>query len=228
MPDDSANDTAPALTHAELALLAHELRGALTVVVGLSDLLGRGLTSSEQIAALGGINRAVVRADALIAAALEGNAAPRAGTSTLVDLAALSREVVADQHAITGRDVSLEEWATPIVVGDSNALGRALSNLLDNALKYSPADSQIEVSVSVAGALAVIEVADRGPGIPEAHRAAAFEPFERLGREGEEPGSGLGLAVVRSIAESHGGSASALPREGGGTIMRLALPLAAD
>jgi len=216
------------LTDTELAVLAHELRGALTVIVGLSDLLGSGLSPAEQVAALNGIDRAVLRADALIASALEGNAPLRSAATERVEVSALVGQVISDQRAVTGRDVVLRASSAPVVADDPYALGRALNNLIDNAVKYSPADSHIEVSVSIEEAWAVIEVADRGPGIPEAQRSAVFEPFERLGRDDAEPGTGLGLSVVRSVAEAHGGSASALPREGGGTIMRLVLPLAED
>lgn len=216
------------LTDTELALLAHELRGALTVIVGLSDLIGSGLSPADQVASLKGIDRAVLRADALIAAALEGKAALRSTTAEPVELSALADQAVYDQRAVTGREIVLHASSAPVVRGDVHALGRALNNLIDNAVKYSPADSQVDVSVGVEGAWAVIEVADRGSGIPEAQRSAVFEPFERLGRDDTEPGSGLGLSVVRSVADAHGGGASALPREGGGTIMRLVLPLAED
>ena len=214
------------LTATELALLAHELRGALTVIVGLSDLLGSGLSPAEQVASLKGIDHAVLRADALIASALEGKAPVRKLATEPVDVADLTGQAVSDQRAVTGREVVLSARATPVVAGELHALERAIGNLIDNAVKYSPAGSVIEVSVSVEEVWAVIEVADRGPGIPEAHRSVVFEPFERLGRDDTEPGSGLGLSVVRSVAEAHGGSVSALPREDGGTIMRLVLPLA--
>jgi len=214
------------LSATELALLAHELRGALTVIVGLSDLLGSRLSPAEQIAAIKGIDRAVLRADALIASALEGNAPMREVATEPVDIADLAGQAVSDQRAVTGREVVLVARTTPVVSGDLHAIERAIGNLIDNAVKYSPADSPVEVNVSVEGPWAVIDVADRGPGIPEAQRLEVFEPFERLGRDDAEPGSGLGLSVVRSVAEAHRGSASALPREGGGTIMRLVLPLA--
>jgi len=102
-----------------------------------------------------------------------------------------------------------------------------LTNLIDNALKYSLAKHPVEVSIGIDGRSAVIEVGDSGPGIPEDCTEAIFEPFERLGLDESVPGTGLGLSVVRSVTESHGGTIIALPRDGGGTLMRMTLPLAA-
>jgi len=114
------------------------------------------------------------------------------------------------------------------VLGDGHALARVLTNLIDNALKYSLEKQPVEVTIAVEGSSAVIEVADHGPGIPEEYAETVFEPFERLGRDASVPGTGLGLSVVRGVTESHGGTIVALPRDGGGTIMRMTLPLATE
>jgi len=214
------------LDSTQLALLAHELRGALTVIRGLNDLLRSGLPPAQQASALESIDRAVARADALVSSALAGETTPRVTGSERVDLVMLTRGVVEEQRAITGRDVLFEAASTATVHGDQNALSRVLTNLIDNALKYSLAKHPVEVSLRIEDASAVIDVADRGPGIPDECRDAVFEPFERLGRDDGIPGSGLGLTVVRSVTEAHHGSAMTLPREGGGTIVRLLLPLA--
>jgi two-component system, OmpR family, sensor kinase len=216
------------LTDTELALLAHELRGALTVVVGLNDLLRAGLPADRRVVALEGIDRAVTRANALIASALDGTIAVPARILETVDVAALATEIVAEQQAISGREVSITVDSRPIVSGDPLALGRALGNLIDNALKYSLSSHPVEVTVHAEGDFAVIEVADRGCGISDEQSEAAFEPFERLGRDDTTPGTGLGLAVVRSVAEGLGGTASVAPRNGGGTIARIELPISAS
>ena len=214
------------LDSTQLALLAHELRGALTVVRGLNDLLLAGLPPAQQTSALAGIERAVLRANALIESALTGEVLALAASGARVDLAPLVAGIVGEQRAITGREITLEATAAPVIEGDGNALGRVLTNLIDNALKYSLGKQPVEVSVSVEGSSAIIEVADLGPGIPEECAEAVFEPFERLGRDASIPGTGLGLSVVRGVTESHGGTIAALPRDGGGTIMRMTMPLA--
>jgi len=210
----------------QLALLSHELRGALTVVRGLNDLLRSGLPPEQQASALEGIDRAVMRMNALIESAREGEApASSAGWENL-NLAALASGIVEEQRAITGREILLEGAADLRVNGDPNALSRALANVIDNALKYSLAKHPVEVSLYAEGGSAIIDVADRGPGIPEECRAEVFEPFERLGRDDAIPGTGLGLAVVSSVAQAHGGTAIVLERDGGGALVRLVLPRA--
>jgi len=213
------------LTDTELALLAHELRGTLTVILGLNDLLRAGLPPQEQSKALEGIDRAVTRANALIEGALAGDVHGPATANEQVDVSKLAHEIVTDVRAITQRDVSLDVRSSPVVSGDANALGRALGNLIDNSLKYSLRNQTIEVTIDTEDGRAVVTVADRGCGISEDEAERAFEPFERLGRDDSEPGTGLGLAVVRSVAEAHGGAASIAPREGGGTVARIELPV---
>ena len=111
------------------------------------------------------------------------------------------------------------------VKGDERLLRRALRNLLENARRYG--GSQVEVNVEGRGSQVEVKVCDRGPGVPEAFRERIFEPFFRLpGHAEREGGVGLGLALVRQIAERHGGSVRCEPREGGGSCFTLALPAA--
>lgn len=221
----------PALDPAHLAVYAHELRGALTVIAGYTELLRHDLSPAEKTAALDGIERAVRRADGLCGDALAGRAPVPAAHAARerVGVGALVGDVVAEQHAATGRDVVARvspEAENAVVSADRDALTRVIANLIGNAAKYSLARSAIEVDARVEGAFAVIEVADRGPGIPEAEQARVFEPFERLERDAEAPGHGLGLTVVRSVTDAHDGHVSIHDRPGGGTVVRLELPLA--
>ena len=103
-----------------------------------------------------------------------------------------------------------------------------LINLLENAVKYTPAGSPVDVSARAEGERMIVEVADRGPGIPEAAREEVFEKFYRLRQDGRGAGAGLGLAICRGVVDAHGGSIRALAREGGGAIFRFTLPLAAS
>jgi len=221
------------LSHAEIALFAHELRGALTVIAGYAALLRHPLADEERAAALDGIERAIARADALCGDALEGKAPTPAvaRVSEPVSVVEIAEQTAADQHSATGREVRVHVAAQPelIVKGDGQALARVLGNLVGNAAKYSPADTPIEVCVRFEerpflGDVAIVEVSDRGVGIPSDMRERVFEPFERLARDEETPGTGLGLAIVRDVVVAHGGHAEILGREGGGTIVRLELP----
>lgn len=212
-----------ALSRENLSLCAHDLRGALTVIAGYTGILRRGgLSEAEQQAALDGIEAAVTRIDRLVDDTLAGRPVPRPEPAP-IDLVGLARRAAADARAAFGREVSITAPAPVFVRGDKVPLERALENLLSNAAKYAP-DGGIDVTVSQEAGTAVIEVADRGPGIPDAERSAVFEPFTRLAGNAETPGTGLGLTVVRSVIERAGGSAQIAEREGGGTIVRLLLP----
>jgi signal transduction histidine kinase len=110
------------------------------------------------------------------------------------------------------------------VHGDERLLRRALRNLLENARRYGGAEVSVELVRSSSGA--EVRVCDRGPGVPEALRERIFEPFYRLPGHAEQAGGvGLGLSLVRQIAQRHGGSVRCEARPGGGSIFVLALPL---
>src|SRR5262249_28284804 len=111
------------------------------------------------------------------------------------------------------------------VAGEAQELAAALGNLLDNAVRYTPAGGGVRVDLRVADGMASIEVVDEGPGLPEPELARVFERFYRAPGDPTE-GSGLGLAVVRSIAQRLGGRADLCNRcDRSGLIARLVLPL---
>jgi len=121
----------------------------------------------------------------------------------------LSVRLSGDSHVIA----ALPEW-----------LDHLIGVLLDNACKFSPADTPIEVDVRGG----VVEVRDRGVGVASDERSRVFDRFYRAAAARSQPGSGLGRAIVRQIAELHGGTVELLAREGGGTIARLTLPTTVD
>lgn len=222
------------MSHEDIAVFAHELRGALTVIAGYTALLRHPLDEPERAAALDGIERAIARADSLCSDALAGRAPTpsKARVTESVALKDLAEQTLADQHSATGREIRLliaggAENLT--VTGDRQALARVLDNLVGNAAKYSPTPEPVEVRIvrearPFLGDSAVIEVIDRGPGIPPEMRDLLFEPFQRLARDEETPGTGLGLAVVKSVVVAHDGRVKILGREGGGSIVRVELP----
>ena len=111
------------------------------------------------------------------------------------------------------------------VQGDERLLRRALRNLLENARRYGGSEVKVEIARVAAGA--ELRVCDRGPGVPEAYRERIFEPFYRLPGHAEQAGGvGLGLSLVRQIAQRHGGSVRCEARPGGGSVFVFALPLA--
>jgi len=108
------------------------------------------------------------------------------------------------------------------VVGDSLLLTRAIHNLVLNACEAGNRNNPVEVVTRIEGDRAVLEVLDRGGGIPERLRDRLFQPYVST----KQRGSGLGLALVRDIAEQHGGVVTLENRPGGGVVARLVLPLA--
>ena len=205
-PDDDA------VLRQDLAIFAHELRGALTVIAGYSDMLRRPLHDTERLAALDGIRRAVNRADALCSEVLS------------------AKPMGAEQRAATGRAIAVEAPEDLAVAGNEPALARVLANLVANAVKYSAPDQDVLVSISQTtssdlGDTAIIEVSDRGPGIPAEQRIRLLEPFQRLERDASVPGTGLGLSIVNDVVAAHGGRVEIRDRDGGGTTVRIELPL---
>ncbi|CAN5337603.1 HAMP domain-containing sensor histidine kinase [soil metagenome] len=121
-------------------------------------------------------------------------------------------------------EIDFEAEASPVVQGDQRLLRRVLRNLIENARRH--AGGTADLTLSIAAGHAVVEVADRGPGVPEAERERIFEPFYRVAGASERDGGvGLGLALVRQIADLHGGKIVCLPRDGGGSIFKLTLPI---
>ncbi|MGZ5332826.1 MAG: sensor histidine kinase [Solirubrobacterales bacterium] len=128
-----------------------------------------------------------------------------------------------DRARRRARDLRFEQSLEPATIsGDPSRLDRAIANLLDNAIKWSPEGGEIEVTVKGGR----VSVRDHGPGFAAEDLPRAFERFYRADEARGMPGSGLGLAIVRRIAEEHGGAATAGNAPGGGAVVELALPLA--
>ena len=143
------------------------------------------------------------------------------GQRTAVDLGQLARQCAADLAPLAisaNREIGLELIGSSVVAGDGPALGRALSNLIMNALQHG--DGPITVTVKAG----TMSVADEGQGIRPEARRKVFEPFHRL--KPRSTGSGLGLALVKEIAQLHGGTVSIGEGPRGGADVSIHLPLA--
>ena len=202
---------------AMLAAVAHDLRTPLT---GLR-LRADGIASPERERMIADVQRMETMIAQVLAYA-QGEVAPLQRAP--VDIAALARELVAAVPA-DGRHAHVQADASGIAQGDALALRRALSNLIDNAMRYAGA---VDIEIREAGDELHIDVNDRGPGIPDDARARLMQPFQRLehSRSRDTGGVGLGLAVARSVAQRHGGMLELHRRSGGGLRARLRLPLA--
>jgi two-component system sensor histidine kinase KdpD len=112
----------------------------------------------------------------------------------------------------------------PLVPIDAMLIEQVLFNILDNAAKYTPRGSPIDVSATAAAGAVTVEIADRGPGFAPGDEDRVFDKFYRAGTVGA-PGVGLGLAICRAIIHAHGGRIWAEGRPGGGAVFRFTLPL---
>jgi two-component system OmpR family sensor kinase len=136
----------------------------------------------------------------------------------------VARAGLADQKHI---DLGLAHADPATVDGDAASLAILLSNLVDNALRYTPAGGRIDVCVGNADGVPTLTVADDGPGIPPEDRERVFDRFYR-GAGNDEPGSGLGLSIVKRIADAHGASiALDVPATGSGLVVTVRFAAAA-
>ncbi|MDO8964327.1 MAG: ATP-binding protein [Coriobacteriia bacterium] len=214
-----------------VSLISHDLRSPLAVVIGYLDLLRRPLTEEERDRAIDSAKRNAGRMvdlleDLLSATRAEELLAPAALLP--IDLAGLAEEVVSSMAPThSERALTMDVAKAPVVRGEEKRLRQVLVNLVTNAFKYAPEPEPIVVSVACEGDSAILRVIDRGPGVPEEDRERIFERYTRLGgTSAGRPGVGLGLYIVRIIAENHGGSARVEDTPGGGATFVVELPCA--
>ena len=146
-----------------------------------------------------------------------------------VDLAEVAGHVVAQANgeaAQSGVEIRTSLHPAP-TSGDPVLLERLASNLVQNAVRYNAADGWVSITTANCGDTVRLTVTNTGPTVPGYEIPGLFEPFRRLAdRVGSARGTGLGLSIVRSVARAHGGTVDAEPREGGGLVVRVALPVA--
>ena len=203
-----------------LANASHELRSPLSRLRMAVERLHAGGDNADAEAE---IRRNIAELDMLVEEILLASRLQAAQDlrRESIDLIGL----LAEECAPYGADLVAPPAAMPPLRGDPRLLRRLFRNLLDNAARYG-GDTPPTVTASEERGMARVEVCDRGPGVPEDERERIFEPFYRLRNVSERSGgTGLGLALVRQIAERHGGMVQCLPREGGGTCFRVMLAL---
>jgi signal transduction histidine kinase len=221
-----------------LGRVAHDLRNPLGAVAGFASTLERLLDDvlDEQARSMfRRITRQAERMQRMVDDLLDASAIER-GALTLelgdADLRPLVAEV-AERHAAAasakGVPLVADVPDEPVVVrADADRIAQVLDNLVSNAVKFSPADAGATVTVRsrTEDAVAVIRVADEGPGVPIDERERIFVPFERAAARptGAERSTGLGLAITRSIVSAHGGSVTVTETPGGGACFEVRLP----
>ena len=233
--DVTAEHDSERLKDEVLALVSHELRTPLTSVVGYVDLV---LDGADELPAdvrrfLEVVDRNARRllrlvGDLLFVAQAEAGRMELArGEVDLGEIASDAVEAARPEAERQGATLVLDAEPVRPFVGDRDRCRQVLDNLIANAVKFAGHHGHIQVTVSERGESAVVEVADDGPGIPLEEQERVFERFARASNADERaaPGAGLGLTVVKSIVEGHGGEVGVLSAPGAGTTMRVTLPL---
>lgn len=210
--------------------LTHELKAPLSAIRGAAELLEEGMPEEERARFLAHLRNEAGRLQMIVDRMLQLSALEARRTLRevgRVDLPALVEETVASlaPSALARRITVRIEGGPAWVSGERFLLGQALSNLMQNAIEFSPGGAAVVVRVQRQGGRVVIEIDDEGPGVPEFARTRIFERFYSLPRpETGRKSTGLGLSFVREIAHLHGGEVSVSNRPQGGARAVLNLP----
>jgi two-component system, OmpR family, sensor histidine kinase KdpD len=216
-----------------LASISHDLRTPLSAIAGAGSLIAQPeyALNSDRRATLGHlIERKARDMSQLLTNVLElmqmefGNATLRADWHAIDDLVAL---------ALRTHEARLAQWRTvvnlpadlPLILVEATLIVQILSNLLENAAKYTPSGTTITISAAVGEKNISLVVADDGPGLPPGDPERLFEKFQRGRSESNIVGVGLGLAICRAAARLHGGDIHAVNNVGGGARFEITLPL---
>jgi len=216
-----------------VAVVSHELRTPLVPIKGWAQtLLNRGdrLSDDQRRTAVQSILAQAQKLESLVLNILEASRieAGRADGDGVADVAAITMRIVEDTlSARPDRTVRVRPPSVPCQVrGSSVWVERALSNLVANAVKYSPDDEPVDVAITVEGDDILVSVTDRGPGIAPDSQDRIFERFERLEETRKQTGTGLGLYITRRLARAMGGEVTVSSVPGAGSTFLLRLPSA--
>ncbi|MBC7173249.1 MAG: HAMP domain-containing protein, partial [Polyangiaceae bacterium] len=205
--------------------VAHELKSPLTSIRGAAELLDEGAADDPRARArfLGNIRLDVERLDRIVSRLLElGRIEAATHERVPVDLVALA-EAVGSRTETPDVVVRVEATGIPALSLRASDADAALQNVIENAVRFSPAGSAVVVRIEAKEDEVVVHVVDRGPGIGAADLPKIFDRF--FTTDIDRNGTGLGLAIAKSAMQTHGGSIEASSRLGEGTIVRLRFPM---
>lgn len=216
-----------ALRQEVLSLVSHDLRSPLTVVRGYLDILDRPLDDDRRATAVDSARRAAQRMEGLLDDLLHATRAEAVFTPRVmrpVDLSVLVEGAATALQMGAGQTVAMALEPGVMVLGDPVRLEQAVTNLIGNAIKHGPPEGEVRVGVETRNGRVIVSIEDDGPGIPADQREHVFERGVRGNASQSTPGMGLGLYIVRVVAEAHGGLAF-VDDSGTGTRFVLDLPI---
>jgi two-component system sensor histidine kinase KdpD len=211
-----------------LHAVSHDLRSPLTSIrTAAAGLREQETTAEDRAALIEAIEEEADRLTRLIGNLLDlsrieaGAVHPRTDWCDLLDVISTAVSHTRDRH--THRRIQIElDGELPLVRADASQLERVFSNLIENALRFSPEDQPVRISGGVGAAKVMVRVVDRGPGVPVSQREAIFKPFH-TGDERE--GAGLGLAICKGFVEANGGELRLQADSSDGTAFAITFPL---
>jgi two-component system sensor histidine kinase KdpD len=219
------------LRNSLLSAISHDLRTPLASMVGIADALQmtRPAPTGQQLDLIESMRNSATRMNALVGNLLD-MARLESGAVKLNRQWQPLEEVIgsaigAGESFLAGRAVSVRlPPELPLLQFDAALMERVFVNLLENAAKYTPAGTPIEIRARLDSDEVVINIDDHGPGLPRGREEEIFEKFERGRQEGATPGVGLGLAICRAIMQAHSGTIRGETRGEGGASFILTLP----
>lgn len=210
-----------------VSVVSHDLRAPLTVVSGYLEMLATDMDAEKRATVVSRARTATARMAEMLEDLLD---TARAGTGLRsdrrapVNLAELASDVASSLPSHPGHELVIEPRADVVAPGDAGRLRQALTNLLMNAFKHTPTGTTISLVVDAGDSVGLLIVEDGGSGVPEEHREHIFERYTRLS-DTPGDGAGLGLYIVKTVAEGHGGRAYVEDGDGGGARFVIELPL---
>ncbi|MBC3908811.1 two-component system sensor histidine kinase KdpD [Undibacterium umbellatum] len=220
------------LRNSLLAALSHDLRTPLTSLVGISESLAmsKPALADAQLHMAQALRDETLRLSALVTNLLDmariesGEVKLNLQWQSFEEIVGTSLRICSEQLQTHKVETRLQA-ALPLINFDAVLIERVLCNLLENACKYTPANSLISISAELNGSVLEAKVYDNGPGLPAGREEAVFEKFTRGERESALPGVGLGLAICRAIITAHKGTMHAATSPNGGACFVFTLPL---
>jgi signal transduction histidine kinase len=213
-----------------ISMISHDLRTPLTVIVGYLDLLGTDLPEPSREKALSAARSNAMRMESMLEDLLSATRAEELFAPKVllpVRLCAMAEDVGNSLRAASpDHGISVVCDREGVTLGEEKRLRQALANLVSNAVKFSPTNSDVVIRVGSSDGRVLVAVEDGGPGVPDDQKLTVFDRFTRVENGTGKPGLGLGLYIVRVVVEGHGGRAYVEDMPSGGSRFVMDLPAA--